>query len=111
LPVYLLSVPEPVNAIAFAQVRRGQCALKGLGAVALAPGIQTFVDSDYNDGCDWDGQQRRWRAVIDRLVTAIRDGEAAVDPKSPSECQYCDVSVVCRVFETASVAYEEDADA
>ncbi len=110
LPVYLLSVQEPVNAIAFAQVRRGQCALKGLGAVAVAPGIQAFVDSSYNDGCDWDGQQRRWRTVIEQLVTAIGDGEAAVDPKSPNECQYCDVSAVCRVFESVSMAYEEDAD-
>ena len=105
-----LSVREPVNALAFAQVRRGQCALKGLGAVAVAPGIQAFVDSSYNDGRDWDGQQRRWRTVIEQLVTAIGAGEAAVDPKSPNECQYCDVSAVCRVFESVSMAYEEDAD-
>jgi probable DNA repair protein len=110
LPIYLLSVREPVNALAFAQVRRGQCELKGLGAVATAPGIQSFVDSRYNDGRDWNRQQRHWRTVIEQLVTAIRDGEAAVDPKSPNECQYCDVSAVCRVFENTYMAYEEDAD-
>ncbi len=108
LPVYLLSVSEPVNALAFAQVRHGHCALKGLGAVAAAPGIETFAGSSYNDGRDWDGQQRRWRTVIERLVTAIRDGEAAVDPKSPNECQYCDVSALCRVFENVGTAYDEE---
>lgn len=110
LPVYLLSVREPVDALAFAQVRRGQCVLKGLGAVAVAPGIKTFVDSSYSDGLDWDGQRCRWRTIIQKLVTAIRDGEAAVDPKSPNQCRYCDVFAVCRVFESVGMAYDEETD-
>ncbi len=110
LPVYLLSIREPVNALAFAQVRRGQCALKGLGAVAMAPGIQSFTDSRYHGGRDWNGQQRRWRTVVEKLVAAISAGDAAVDPKSPRECEYCDVYAVCRVFENVSMAYGEDAD-
>ncbi len=108
LPVYLLSMREPVSALAFAQVRRGECTIKGLGSVAMAPGIQSFADSKFSGGRDWTAQQRQWRTVIERLAAAIRDGEAQVDPKSPTECQHCDVRPVCRVFERDGADYEED---
>ena len=71
---------------------------------------EPFAVSGANDGSDWQRQQRRWRAVIEQLITAIGDGDAAVDPKSPNECRYCDVWAVCRVFENIGMADKLDAN-
>lgn len=102
LPLYHLARPAPPEAVAFAQVRRGQCALSGLSAHPGAPGgVTELVHSRYADEFpDWPTLLAQWRATLERLAAEFRSGAAPVDPKRRSiTCRNCDLSTLCRVSE------------
>ncbi len=77
LPIYAITAnPTPV-AVAFAQVRRGACAL-----------VEAPVPVE------------EWRAVITGLVDELRAGVAAVEPKDNGKpCVYCHLHTLCRIAE------------
>ena len=104
LPLYSLTRPQAPGAMAFAQVRRGHCALLGLAAQAGGPdGVKPLAQSDYAQRFKtWPALLAAWRITLQELATAFRSGTATVDPKKrPQTCSRCDLSTLCRVGELA----------
>ena len=102
LPLYCLSRAQPPEAVAFAQVRRGQCALLGLSAqAAVAEGVKPLASSAYaREFPTWFALIAVWRTRLERLATAFRSGAAPVDPKKRTvTCRNCDLPSLCRVSE------------
>jgi len=91
LPLYAVACqPEPSGA-AIAQVRPGDCTLKGeSSAPDMAPGIGT---------ADWRSRMSEWRATLDRLVRAFAAGDARVDPRTSATCDACHLHGFCRIDE------------
>jgi len=117
LPLYSLARPEAPAAVAFAQVRRGDCALLGLAAHADGPeGVKPLAQSDHAGRfATWPALLAGWRITLEQLAEAFRSGAATVDPKKrPLACSRCDLSTLCRVGELAGRGspgrYEETPD-
>ncbi len=80
LPIYAVTADPTPAAVAFAQVRRGDCQW------VAAP-----------------AQVDEWGAVIEKLAQELRDGRAAVDPKDGGKpCEYCHLQTLCRIAEVTN---------
>lgn len=80
LPLYAITTTPSPTAVAFAQVRRGDCDL-----------VQAPVPLE------------DWRRVIGGLVEELRQGHAIVAPKDDGKpCQYCHLQTLCRIAEVTS---------
>jgi probable DNA repair protein len=109
LPLYLLAADRPIEALALAVVRRGDCQLTGLAREqAPAPKVEPVAQVRQLAGLTWDQLVARWRTVLERLATGFIAGAADVDPRDAEACRHCDVHPLCRIHEAASA--EEDAD-
>ncbi len=96
LPLYCTAVPEPAAGAAYASLRRGDVAFKGLASAGdVAPGVRHEAD--------WERLKVRWREILSDLAGAFTAGHARVDPKRPPEtCRDCDLPALCRIHEGAS---------
>ncbi|MCX6586938.1 MAG: PD-(D/E)XK nuclease family protein [Acidobacteria bacterium] len=80
LPIYAVTAEPTPAAVAFAQVRRGDCQW----VAAPVPVAE-------------------WREVMETLAQELRDGRAAVDPKEGGKpCEYCHLQTLCRVAEVSN---------
>ncbi len=98
LPLYAVTSDQDVTALAFATLRTGDVALKGVSRdKGIAKGIKPGE-------VDWYVQQRLWSDELNRLGENFRQGQAEVDPKdafsqSSKACMYCDLGPLCRINE------------
>jgi hypothetical protein len=102
LPLYHLARPTLPEALAFAQVRRGECGFSGLSRdLGVAEGIARLSSSRFaNVFRDWPALLSHWRVTLAALATQFRSGAAPVDPKKGAlTCRNCDLSALCRVSE------------
>ncbi|MFQ5585610.1 MAG: PD-(D/E)XK nuclease family protein [Thermodesulfobacteriota bacterium] len=106
LPLYTLA--GRYDAIAFAQVRIGDCRFKGVATESdILPGIKAFKeDSRWLKKIaieEWDAMLEQWRDVVINLVNDFMSGNASVDPLpysgGKSACDYCEQMPLCRIFE------------
>ncbi|MEW6446056.1 MAG: PD-(D/E)XK nuclease family protein [Pseudomonadota bacterium] len=95
LPLYALHT-ENARGIAFAQVRAGDCQLKG--RIEDAQGWESCKGVTAGD-LPWSDQLDAWHAVLDRLATDFREGRAQVDPRQPGVCTHCPLTMLCRIHE------------
>lgn len=80
LPIYAVTAEPTPAAVAFAQVRRGDCQW----VAAPVP-----VDE--------------WREVVENLAQELREGRAVVGPKDGGKpCEYCHLQTLCRVAEVTN---------
>jgi ATP-dependent helicase/nuclease subunit B len=104
VPMYALGAADDVAGVAFAQVRTGEMAFKGIGrAPDLVPGVKT-VDKDRVAKAhgNWDKVVARWRAELDAIGRGFAGGDARVDPKrGAATCDLCDQKMFCRIAEKA----------
>jgi len=112
LPLYALTQSDEVNAVAFANIRSGECqyvgvtsdqALMGVDEKALKD-IRQIPISDKRSLLknyeSWEGMLEEWQQTINDLADHHVQGDARVDPKKyPQTCSYCDVNAVCRLFD------------
>jgi probable DNA repair protein len=104
LPMYALGSGEDVAAIAFARVKPGKNAFKGLArAEGLLPGVgpvskdRSRLASAY---ADWNELRQGWQRELDALGRAFAQGDARLDPKNGAlTCAGCGERLVCRVAE------------
>ena len=111
LPLYSITHPQPVAALAFGLVNNARCEFKGLGQSGdTAEGIKKYSESKYNIGKPtWAELQEEWRGNLERLAAEFREGVADVDPKEGAKtCQYCDMTTLCRINELTGVEAVED---
>lgn len=100
LPLYLASRSDDGRsaAIAYAEVRRDNVALRGLGEDSH--GIDGIVPHQrWKDKSteEWAKEVAAWRERIDALVAEYTAGHAAVSPKNAASCQYCHLHSLCRI--------------
>lgn len=117
LPLYAVTDPGDVAAVAFVQIQARDVRFSGLSRYeALLPGVQTLEQAatSVGDLRDWSGLFAGWRTVLDTLAREFLAGHAAVAPKRyPHTCQYCDLGPFCRVrekFDQGPVASAEEAE-
>jgi ATP-dependent helicase/nuclease subunit B len=90
LPLYLLGIEGEVGALAYAHLRTGCGAFRGLaGDDAFSPGIEIEQD--------WSAMREQWRRVLTDLAEQYKAGFARVDPSDDKVCRFCDVKPFCRV--------------
>jgi probable DNA repair protein len=115
LPLYVVAEQmhgANVSGAAFAEIRRGECGLKGYLRTSEIlpcsdPTKRTF------GGVGFDEYARLWASELERIALAFARGDAAVAPKiapglSHSPCEHCHLDQLCRVAEAADV---DDAEA
>jgi len=106
LPLY--TVTGRYDAVAFGQVRAGDCRFKGIATDGnLLPGIKSLRDDKRwveSVGTDeWDDMVGQWRVVTNKLVNDFMSGDASVVPatwgSNKTACEQCDQRALCRIFE------------
>ena len=95
LPLYAEALaPDPVIAVAYASVRRGESKVAGLAAAADIWDALKAADPD------WTAARARWRVQLQSLVGEYRRGVATVDPwRYPATCARCGRHALCRINE------------
>ena len=103
LPLYALSAPEEIAAVAYAKLQTGGMKYMGFardrdkGFVAQAK--------------DWSALLAGWKQSLEALGAGFAAGEARVDPKDGlATCRYCDLQTLCRVHERLEALSEEEND-
>lgn len=108
LPLYLVASGRS-TAIAFAEVKAGNCSWRGLGNVEGIPGVlHEFpkATARYASFDSWDALLAHWHTVLHGLVTAFVNGDSAVDPLLKA-CDYCGLQSVCRIGLTEDTAISD----
>ncbi|NND68193.1 MAG: hypothetical protein HKN19_11455, partial [Halioglobus sp.] len=98
--LYALAAGEPPAALAFGQVRPGDCGYRGIGTVPEFSGIQTDISKAVGDGAeaeDWSTLNAHWANTLESLVNEFLEGHAPVDPQGPEACRYCGLQPLCRI--------------
>jgi probable DNA repair protein len=108
LPLYAVTEPAPVAAVAFGILRPGEVGFAGAGDGAdLLPGVQDW--SGVPGG--WEGTLDRWRAVVAALAGEFLRGRADVSPRDGLKtCTHCELGPLCRVREALAGEPGEEGD-
>jgi len=101
LPLYAVGMEERPEAVLFAKVKKGEPKYVGLSSVE---GIVKNVHQD------WDQQITEWRGTLENLARQFVRGEARVDPKDNTTCQYCTYQSLCRIDEIVGQIEMEQSD-
>lgn len=101
LPIYALkSTLTPVVAVAFAEVRAGHCAFRGIAANGeWINGVKSAekCQGSAGSGGDWSSLLNGWQGQLEALAADYASGQAQVRPANPGVCQFCDLSALCRI--------------
>jgi ATP-dependent helicase/nuclease subunit B len=99
LPLYAIVQKTKVAGIAFAQLRRSKMQFKGVTKVENTLTDCNTIDTyqQYTEANTWQQQLTIWEKELTVLGKQYANGFAAVDPKSPQSCQYCDLRLLCRI--------------
>ncbi|MFS8087025.1 MAG: PD-(D/E)XK nuclease family protein, partial [Acidobacteriota bacterium] len=95
LPLYAEALaPDPVVALAYATVRRGESKVAGIAASG------DIWDALHAAAPDWVTTRTRWKTQLWELVDEYRRGVATVDPwQYPGTCDRCGRQALCRINE------------
>jgi probable DNA repair protein len=112
LLLYGLAAPTPPAALAFGQVRPGECAYAGIGDIdtAAIEGVATDIPKVVGasmEGQDWRELNREWADILHALARDFIEGEATVDPLRQNSCTWCGLQSLCRI--SFDDSWEEDA--
>lgn len=114
LPLYALAHPRQLSGIAYAILAPGVTELRGLAdRDGIAGNIRDYATRNANsrvDGIDtWPQLMQHWHQVLTNLAVQFRQGVAGVNPL-PNECQYCPLTVLCRIKEQSKVSDSLEGD-
>jgi ATP-dependent helicase/nuclease subunit B len=102
LPLYALSAPEEIAAVAYAKLQTGGMRYMGF---ARDKGL-------VQQAKDWSALLAGWKQSLEALGAGFAAGDARVDPKNGlATCRYCDLHTLCRVHERLEALSEEENDA
>jgi RecB family exonuclease len=104
LPLYAVTSGTDVAAVAFACVKAGEMAFKGIAREkGLIPGVSTLAEQRAAQRrSSWDELLAGWRSELEQLGREFASGDARVDPKDKrnlATCRYCAVKPFCRIYE------------
>jgi ATP-dependent helicase/nuclease subunit B len=108
VPIYAVTRTQPVAAAAIAHLLTGKWAFKGAAAHGdVLP--MTMPKGD--DVPPWDKRLKLWREALEDLAYSAAAGDARVDPRTDSSCQFCHLTESCRIAELQPEwALDESAD-
>ncbi len=89
LPLYAVSMKETPEAVLFGKVKKGEQNFTGLSN-------DLSVGKNHED---WDQLVTDWRETLENLAEQFVRGDALVDPKDNTTCQYCSYQSLCRIDE------------
>lgn len=103
LPLYCVYGTRKPFGLAYAQVRQGHIAFKGI--IASDENNKSFFNvaplsklKKTENSFDWKDILQHWRDVLMNLSSAFCAGQASVDPVDlVSVCKYCDLHLLCRI--------------
>ncbi|MFP6837343.1 MAG: PD-(D/E)XK nuclease family protein [Pseudomonadales bacterium] len=104
LPAYAVSVDPAPGAIAFARLRPDDLGFDGLAEGESGPsGVSALAEAHYKFKAlnSWPDLLQDWHLHLEALARDFRDGNAAVDPRTASVCNYCHLHALCRIAERA----------
>jgi len=104
LLLYGVIEPETVAALAFAQVTPRGCRFVGLGrsaAVEALSGDTSRAAPSRVNAQEWLALNEQWQQVLERLADAFVQGDASVDPLTPTTCMQCGLQPLCRIDTSA----------
>lgn len=107
LPLYSLIFSDELAGVAFAQVKAGDIAFKGVAREEeCAPGISSFKNlAQTCNYVSWSEVLANWRQTLEKLGQDFLAGKADVDPKQyPVTCTYCALKPLCRIDELSEFA-------
>jgi probable DNA repair protein len=116
LPLYFVTADEPISALAFARLKRGErgkvFGFEGVSVVEnLLPDVAPIEQKrgmEKSGYLSWDVLVEEWETSLDALAKGFAAGAAQVDPKNGSlTCVQCDLQSVCRIAEVSSYAAME----
>lgn len=88
--------------IAFGRLKPDDLRFDGAAGDELGtPGI-VVVGTDkgqWKVADSWDALLAAWRENLDGLARSFVEGQAAVDPRKPKDCTFCDLQALCRIDE------------
>jgi ATP-dependent helicase/nuclease subunit B len=101
LPLYCLSDPENVKAIAFGELHPDKLTLNGISQSDIEiDKIKALHEINHSEITTWEDQIESWRKIFEKLAHEFLQGNAQVSPKHKIEtCQYCDFKPLCRIHE------------
>jgi len=114
LPAYALSMATAPQGIAFAHIRPEHLRFEGLAdGDSKTPGVNRLKDESYKykQLDSWPQLLAQWQTHLLHLGEDFAAGHAAVDPRTPRECDHCHLQGLCRVLERApfdSLQEEQD---
>ena len=99
--MYAVTSKGDIGAIVFAKIKRGESTYIGLSASDnILPNVKTLNETRLTqDIDDWKSLLSQWQDTLSQLASAFREGDARVDPKGVTTCQYCDLHALCRIYE------------
>ena len=98
LLLYAMLEPEQTRGLYFGVLHNSKMQYKGMQDAQLAFGKGTgkIIPAD-----DWPAQMQEWQQILAGLAQEYREGRAVVEPVNPKVCQFCHLSPVCRIRESA----------
>jgi probable DNA repair protein len=95
LPLYCVTSERPINGAAFAVIRVGELAFRGItDNNAALPGLKKMSSQPVS----FAELVADWRRILERLANDFRAGIAIVEPK-PGACEHCGLTALCRIRE------------
>ncbi|MBT8440148.1 MAG: PD-(D/E)XK nuclease family protein, partial [Gammaproteobacteria bacterium] len=89
LPLYSLTEPTELAALALAKVNERQCGFSGLATSDdILPGVKPPPDET-----DWSTLKQLWNERLTQLAESYRNGDAYIEPDN---CKYCSYASLCR---------------
>jgi RecB family exonuclease len=93
LPLYCVTSERPLRGVAFALIRTGELAFRGITEnEAVLPGIKRMSTEPVSLADLVAG----WRRILERLAADYSSGLATVDPKQGA-CDHCELTALCRI--------------
>jgi ATP-dependent helicase/nuclease subunit B len=104
LPLYALSAPEDVRAVAFAKLKTGEMRYMGFAE-------REDLIPELRPAQNWSALIEGWKAELEALGREFAAGDARVDPrKGLATCRSCDLQTLCRVYERVNTLEERGED-
>ena len=108
LPLYSMEVHA--DALAFANIRRGDSRYRGLSSESnLIPKVSSNITKEHPELETWDDLKIFWNTGLNQLACEFLEGHLSVSPLHDNDtCKYCDQLTLCRKTELLNFQNGED---
>jgi len=101
----LYGIGSDFDAIAFASLKLPKTKFVGISKDdGMLPGVKSLENEnrwrEQIEGVrNWDDLMERWREALEQVASDFVAGSSSVAPSSQDACKYCELPILCRIFE------------